>query len=133
MYPELFELPFIHITVKTYGLIMVIGFLAAVYMIRKLVVKIGGNPELVSNAALYALLSGIVGARAFYVIHHFSEFRGEQWWAVFATWRGGLEFLGGVCLAIIVVVTYLIYKKLSVWRYIDVLVSALFSVCRSDV
>ncbi len=33
MYPELFELPFIGITVKSYGLIMVMGFLAAVALV----------------------------------------------------------------------------------------------------
>ena len=68
MYPELFELPFIGITVKTYGLIMVIGFMVAVFVMRKLAVKEWENPDYITNVALYALLTGIIGARFFYVV-----------------------------------------------------------------
>jgi len=36
MYPELFEIPFIHMSVKSYGLMMVIGFVAAVALMKRL-------------------------------------------------------------------------------------------------
>lgn len=125
MYPELFELPFIGITVKSYGLIMVMGFLAAVALMRKMAVKEFQNPEHITNVALYALLAGIVGARIFYVVHHYDNFHGQPWWAVFATWRGGLEFVGGVIFSAIVTVGYLIKQKLSVPKYLDMLVIGL--------
>ncbi len=121
MYPELFELPFIGITVKSYGLIMVMGFLAAVALMRKIAVKEGQDPDHITNVALYTLLAGIVGARFFYVIHHYDDFQGQAWWAVFATWRGGLELVGGVILSIFVTVGYLVKQKLSVPKYLDIL------------
>jgi len=121
MYPELFELPFIHITVKTYGLIMIVGFLAALFLMRKLAVVAKENPTHVSNAALYALVVGVIGSRFFYVVHHYSDFRGGPWWEVFATWRGGLELVGGVILSIIVTILYLLKQKLSVRTYLDIL------------
>ena len=34
MHPELFEIPVVHLTVKSYGFMMVVGFLAAVMVIR---------------------------------------------------------------------------------------------------
>ena len=77
MYPKLFEIPFVHLTVWSYGLLMVIGFLSAVYLIRRLSKNITSNPNLITNAALYSLVAGLLGARLFYVIHYFDQFRGN--------------------------------------------------------
>ena len=120
MYPELFEIPFVHVTVKSYGLMMVIGFLAAVSLIKHLGRKITPDPQLVTNAALYSLIGGVVGARLFYVIHYFENFT-EDPASVFAIWEGGLEFLGGVIVAITIIFLYLLYHKLPIRRYLDIL------------
>jgi phosphatidylglycerol:prolipoprotein diacylglycerol transferase len=120
MHPELFEIPFIHLTVKSYGLMMVIAFLAAIYLIRHLSRNITPDPQLITNAALYSLIAGVAGARLFYVVHYFDKFRGNLL-SVFAVWQGGLELLGGVILAITVIIFYLRYHKLPVRRYLDIL------------
>lgn len=120
MFPELFEVPFIHVTVKSYGLMMVVGFLLAVLLMRHLSRKAGRNPDHITNAALYALISGVIGARIFYVVHHYSQFEGD-FMSVFAVWQGGLEFLGGVIMAIVVVFAYLLYHKLPLRLYFDIL------------
>jgi len=124
MFPELFEIPFIHVTLKSYGLMMVIGFLAAVYLIRRLSRNITPDPQLITNAALYSLIGGVVGARLFYVIHYFEHFK-ENPASVFAIWHGGLELLGGVILAITIILFYLLYHKLPVRQYLDILAIAL--------
>jgi phosphatidylglycerol:prolipoprotein diacylglycerol transferase len=120
MYPELFEIPFIHLTIKSYGLMMVIGFLAAVSVITRLSRNITPNPQLVTNGALYSLIGGVTGARLFYVIHYFENFK-ESPASVFAIWEGGLEFLGGVIVAISIIFLYLLYHKLPIRRYLDIL------------
>jgi phosphatidylglycerol:prolipoprotein diacylglycerol transferase len=120
MYPELFEIPFIHVTIKSYGFMMVIGFLAAVTLIRRLSRDITPDPRLITNAALYSLIAGVFGARLFYVIHYFDSFR-EDLRSVFFIWQGGLELLGGVILTIIVIYLFLLYHKLPVRRYLDIL------------
>jgi phosphatidylglycerol:prolipoprotein diacylglycerol transferase len=120
MHPELFELPFTHLTIKSYGLMMVIGFLAAVFVIRRLSRDITPDPQLITNASLYTLIAGVVGSRLFYVIHYYDRFRGDLA-SVFAIWQGGLELLGGVILAILVVFFYLLRHKLPVRRYLDIL------------
>ncbi len=124
MYPELFELPFIHLTVKSYGLMMVIGFLSAVFIIRRLSRDITPNPNYITNAALYSLIAGVAGARLFYVVHYFGEFKSRPI-EVFYIWQGGLELLGGVILAITVILFYLWYHKLPIRRYLDILAIAL--------
>ena len=126
MHPELFEIPFIHLTVKSYGLMMVVGFLVAVYLIRRLSRDITPNPQLITNAALYFLIAGVVGARLFYVVHYFDQFRGRLL-SVFAIWQGGLELLGGVLLAIAVIIFYCWRHKLMLRRYLDVLAIGLMA------
>jgi len=120
MRPELFEIPLIHLTVKSYGLMMVIGFLAAVYLIRRLSRDITPDPQLITNAALYSLIGGVFGARVFYVLHHLSDFKQDAV-SVFKIWNGGLELLGGVILAVAIIIFYLIYHKLPIRRYLDIL------------
>jgi phosphatidylglycerol:prolipoprotein diacylglycerol transferase len=124
MHPELFRIPFTTLTVKSYGLMMVIGFLAAVYIIRRLSRNITPDPEMITNAGLYSLTTGVVGARIFYVLHHFDDFRGDLM-SVFAIWEGGLELLGGVIGALLVIFLYLRHHKLPVRRYFDILIIGL--------
>jgi phosphatidylglycerol:prolipoprotein diacylglycerol transferase len=120
MFPELFELPFIGVAVKSYGLMMVTGFLLAVFVMRRLSRMVRQDPDHITNVALYALISGVIGARIFYVIHHHDQFVGD-FASVFAVWQGGLEFLGGVVLAIAVVLVYLVRNKLRLWLSFDML------------
>lgn len=124
MHPELFTIPFTTLTVKSYGLMMVIGFLTAVFIIRRLSKSITPDPQYIINAALYSLIAGVVGGRLFYVIHYFDSFKGNLL-SIFAIWQGGLELLGGVLLAITVIIIYLLYHKLPVRQYLDILAIAL--------
>jgi phosphatidylglycerol:prolipoprotein diacylglycerol transferase len=120
MHPELFKIPFTNLTVWTYGALIVFGFLVAVHIIRRLSRDITPNPDLITNAALYSLIAGVVGARVFYVVHYFENFK-DNLLSVFAIWNGGLELLGGVILAITVIILYLRYHKLPVRKYLDIL------------
>ena len=120
MYPRLFEIPFLHLTIGTFGPMMVLGFLAALFTMRRLSRRVRLDPAMITNAALYSLIIGVVGARAFFVIHYFDQFRGNLL-GVVTTWRGGLEFLGGVVPAIGFLLFYLHHHKLPVRRYLDLM------------
>ena len=62
----------------------VLGFLVTRRMCR----SAGLDPEVIANAALYCLVIGMIGARTFFVVHYFDQFRGDLA-GVFAVWRGG--------------------------------------------
>jgi phosphatidylglycerol:prolipoprotein diacylglycerol transferase len=127
MHPEVFQIPFIHASVKSYGLMIVIGIIATIFVLRRLSGRIGApqvNKDKITNGALYALIAGVIGSRIFYVIHHFDSFRGNLM-SVFAIWQGGLELLGGIIPAIIIVLAYLFYLKVPVRRYLDIIAISL--------
>ncbi len=120
MHPELFRIPFTDLTVKSYGFLMVCGFIAAIFLIRRLSRDLGDHSEHITTAALYSLITGVIGARIFYVIHYWYQFEGRIL-DVLAVWKGGLELLGGVLLAVFTIVVYLLVQKLPVRRYLDIL------------
>ncbi|MFC1605051.1 prolipoprotein diacylglyceryl transferase [Planctomycetota bacterium] len=124
MHPELFEIPFIHLTVRSFGLMMVIGFIMGLFLIGRLGRKIASNPQLVTNLALYCLIAGVVGARVFYVVHHFDQLQ-RPLASMFAVWQGGLEFYGGVIFAIPVIVLYSRHHKLPIRPCLDIVAIAL--------
>jgi len=126
MYRELFKIPFTPLTVWSYGLMMVIAFLSAVFIIRRLSRNITPDPQLITNAALYSLIAGVVGARIFHIVHYFDHYRGSLL-SVFAIWQGGLELLGGVIFAISVIFFYLWHHKLPIRHYLDILAIGLMS------
>jgi phosphatidylglycerol:prolipoprotein diacylglycerol transferase len=120
MHPELFEIPFIHLPLRSFGLMMVIGFLLGFFLLGRLGRRIASNPQLITNLALYCLIAGVVGARVFYVVHHFDQLK-RPWVSMFAVWQGGLEFYGGVIFAIPVIVLYSRYYKLPIRPCLDII------------
>jgi len=69
----------------------------------------------------------VVGARVFFVLHYPGKFQGEPWWSVFAIWNGGLEVIGGVLLAILVILLYGRYHRVPIRHYLDVLAIGLMA------
>ncbi|HUT46333.1 MAG TPA: prolipoprotein diacylglyceryl transferase [Sedimentisphaerales bacterium] len=124
MHPELFEIPFIHLTVRSFGLMMVIGFLLGFYLLGRMGRRISSNPQLITNLALYCLIAGVVGARVFYVVHHYDQLQ-NPWTSMFAVWQGGLEFYGGVIFAIPVIILYSRHYKLPIRPCLDIVAIAL--------
>jgi phosphatidylglycerol:prolipoprotein diacylglycerol transferase len=124
MHPELFEIPFIHLTIRSFGVMMVIGFLMGFFLIGRLGRNITSNPQLITNLALYCLVAGVVGARVFYVVHHFDKLD-RPLASLFAVWEGGLEFYGGVIFAIPVIVFYSRHHKLPIRQCLDIMAIAL--------
>jgi phosphatidylglycerol:prolipoprotein diacylglycerol transferase len=102
---------------------LVIAFLAAISLIRRLSRDITPDPRMITNAALYALIAGVGGARAFYVFHYWGRFK-DNLASVFAIWDGGLEQLGGL-LALVVIYLYIRFHKLPVRKYFDIIAIAL--------
>jgi phosphatidylglycerol:prolipoprotein diacylglycerol transferase len=128
MYPELFTIPFINYPVKSYGFMLMIGFLSAIWMAARRAEKTRANPDVVINLGFCALIGGVIGARLMYVIHYWDRDFSDQSnsiMAALAFTRGGMEFLGGFVGAIILMIGYLIISRHSFRMYFDILIPGL--------
>jgi len=106
-----------------YGLMLVLGFLSGIWLARRRARRAGQNPDDVTHCGLLALVGGIVGSRAAYIIQHWQDFAHapDKLAAMLNITSGGLIYYGGVVLAIALVLAYLLAKRLPVRRFLDIL------------
>ncbi len=107
MKPELFQIPLIYYGVKGYGFMLMVGFLTAIWWASRRAMKVKANPDLILNMGFVALVFGVIGARAFYVIHYWQRsFAGRPLSEVINVTAGGLEFYGGFVGAMVFIIWY---------------------------
>ena len=109
MYPDLISLGPLHI--KTYGVCMALGFLAAWQVVTWLCRRTGRAPEPLSNLLLALMIAGVLGSRIAYVIEHWQAEFAAHPLDVIRIDQGGLMFYGGFILAVLVFVGWCIVKK----------------------
>jgi len=91
MHPILIKLGHVHI--YTYGFFVALGIVAGMWIAVKEGQKSGIEKDQVMDITFYAVLSGIIGARLFYVVLNFSAFQGDLL-SILKIWEGGLVFYG---------------------------------------
>ncbi|MFA5095722.1 MAG: prolipoprotein diacylglyceryl transferase [Candidatus Omnitrophota bacterium] len=121
MYPEICKLgPF---TIYSYGLMLVIAFMAAAFIATREAKRTGVNPDTVFNLCFIVFISGVIGARIFYVLANFPYYlRYPQ--EMIMLQKGGLAWFGGLILGTLSGLYYLKAKKLGVYRILDLLAPA---------
>ncbi len=107
-----------------YGLMVAVGVLAALYLFRFTAPRRDLTPAVARDFCFWMVLSGLLGSRVFYVIFHWPEFAGQMG-QIFAYWRGGLMFQGGVLLALAVSPIVLKRYHLTFWPTMDVMAPSL--------
>ncbi len=128
MHPILFEITKIDlgswtigpIPIRMYGLMIGIGFLLGIWLASRRAKKEGLNPDLILDMGVYLLLAAIIGSRALYVLTSLDEFAHNPL-DVFAVWKGGLVFYGGVLGAVPVGIWYVRKHGLPVWKTADIM------------
>ncbi len=111
MHPILFEIPGISFPLRTFGVLLGVGFLVGAWLFSALIARLSKTPErdVEAYGALptWVLVGIIAGARLLYVIVEVArgsavgqEFLSEPW-RVIAVWQGGLVMYGGFAGALI--------------------------------
>lgn len=112
MFPELLQLgPF---TLRSFGLMAALGFLAAYFALRRFAGRLAGlTPDDASRLLVAAMAGGALGARLAYVAEHWrAEFAGGPLIEVLRFDRGGLMFYGGLGGAIVAIaILALVWRK----------------------
>ncbi len=108
------------IPIHSYGVMIMVGFLLGLAVARWRARKVLVDPDHITDVAIWALLGGIVGARALYVIEYPEEFSniGE----VFKIWKGGLVFYGGFIGAVLAGLIVIKRRQLQALNALDILV-----------
>lgn len=117
MRPELFEIG--PIVVHSYGFFLamafIVGMLVSFWYLRRQFL----DAYVVFELVLAAAVGGIIGARAFYVVGHWSEFS-SNWLEVFKFWNvQGLVFYGGLIVGILAAAAVIKMRGLSLGVVLD--------------
>jgi phosphatidylglycerol---prolipoprotein diacylglyceryl transferase len=122
MHPALFKIG--SFPIPSYGVMLALSFLLGIWIATKRAKRMGLDPNVIVDVGFWIILSAIVGARAYYVILHFEEFRGNLW-AIVNPYHagifgiGGLVMYGGFIGAILASVIFFKIKKKPILSYGD--------------
>ncbi len=105
-------------TIYWYGIIVVTGIALGVLYALWRAAQFGVNKDKLSDVFLYAIIAGMLGARAYYVAFSWDYYKlhPEE---IIQIWKGGIAFYGGILAAILC--GYLLCRrwKLPVVRALD--------------
>ncbi len=110
-----------------YGVMLVLGFFTSMKLAQYLARRSKLDPELFANAALIALVTGVVGARLSHVCENYHEYFNSGLSVIDSLKRvinireGGLTYYGGFLLAFPSLVIYGLAKGVSIRLGMDIL------------
>lgn len=112
----------IQIPIRWYGLLIVAGAMAGAWYAAWYVKRKDEDPDMVWDAMIWLLISGILGARLWYVIAdmiggntRYLDAPGQ----IFRVWEGGLNILGGIVVAAVVGWYYTKRNNIDFWLLAD--------------
>ena len=118
MYPEICKVgPF---TIFSYGLMLVVAFSVSVSLACRKAASKNIEPDRIFNLAFLSFISGVIGARIFYVIENFGYYAREPI-EIIKLQHGGLSWFGGLAAGSIAAAVYIKKNKLGVYRVLDLI------------
>ena len=106
------------LSIHWYGILVASGFLAAVGMMQWNRRHAGMTADQVADMTFFTLLGGILGARSWYVIEFWGEYR-DRPLDIIMIQKGGLVYYGGFLLAVLMILWFCRRRKLSPARVCD--------------
>jgi prolipoprotein diacylglyceryl transferase len=101
-----------------YGIAYVFAVAAAIYISRRRWRRVGGDPELCYEIAMWAFPAGLIGGRIYFDITTPSQIP-DHWWGIFAIWQGGLGIWGGIAGGVAVGIWRLHRAGADIPRFLD--------------
>lgn len=112
--------------IKFYGIIIATGFLVGLFIAMQEAKRTKQNPEDYLDYMLWVVFPAIVGARFYYVIFSWKDYK-DNLMSIFAIRQGGLAIYGGVIAATLVLVLFCKIKKKSFFLMADTMVMGLLA------
>ncbi len=107
--------------IQWYGIIIAVGFALALIYCLKRAPKFGINPDNLIDMTLIATPAAIIGARLYYVVFNWSQFKDHPK-TIIEIWNGGIAIYGALIFGCIAAFIYCRIKKINVWNLFDLAV-----------
>ena len=98
--------------IALYGMVIGFGMLCGWLIAEWIARKTGQNTEIYLDFAMVAIISAVIGARLYYVVFSFEEFKDNPI-SIFNLRTGGLAIYGGIIAAILAAVIFARARKYS--------------------
>lgn len=112
------------VQIQWYGIIIALGLALAVLYCFPKMKRFGIDSDRAIDAVLGGVIGGIIGARLYYVIPNWSEYKTDNFkdtfLAVINTRNGGLGIYGGIIGALLVGIIVCKFKKIKILPMLDV-------------
>lgn len=116
MYPIFLKLG--AITIRFYGVMIATAFLCAIHLAKSETKRKGLGSLCMLDFASIAIISGIVGARLYYVILHIDCFL-DCPLDIIKVWEGGLAFHGGILGGFLSGIWFTKRRGIPFWKFAD--------------
>ncbi|MBO4868466.1 MAG: prolipoprotein diacylglyceryl transferase [Clostridia bacterium] len=102
-----------------YGIVITIGIiLSAIYAFWR-AKKLGIKTDDMYDYAIFVVIFGIIGARAYYVLTTLQTHQYKSFIDVIAVWEGGLAIYGGIIAGVLTILVVSLIKKIKFLRVLD--------------
>lgn len=108
--------------IRWYGILVMLGVLAATWVTDREVRRRGKNPEFIYDALLWVLPAGIIGARLWYVLNDIAGGNPrflEQPWRILNLPEGGLHIYGAILVGGLAAYVFARRKGIDIWMLLD--------------
>ena len=106
-------------SIRWYALCIIAGLILAVYLSAKEAPRKRIQADDVYDFILYAFPVAILGARLYYVLFSWEQYK-ENPLEIFAIWNGGLAIYGGLLAGFLVLVFFTRYRFINTWDFLDI-------------
>jgi phosphatidylglycerol:prolipoprotein diacylglycerol transferase len=127
MYPILFTIPWIHLPIYSYGVMLGLSFIVGWVLIMHLGGIDGMAEERLAGCFIFTAVFAIAGARMLYILTNIEEFQRGGWMMVVNLREGGLVAYGGFLGGLLGSWIYLSYYHIKLLAFADVAVFSLAS------
>ena len=104
------------VTIHWYGIMLATGFMVGLWTAGRRGMRIGINPEDISNLVIWIFVGGVAGAKILFVINHWN---GEQPLKELILQRSGMVFHGALIGTSIAIWIFTRTKKMPLWATFD--------------
>ena len=107
------------LSINIYGIFIGLGIMAGLYTVIKEGKRKNLDIDMLYNLTIGSIISGIIGARIYYVLVFNFDFYVENPGQILMIHQGGLSIQGALLGGVIFSILYIKYKKANFWAIVD--------------